>query len=58
MSDWYKYIEDICLESSVARRNIDKVINSVILRPINILHRSDKKQNFSLRKIRKNIEIL
>ena len=32
MSDWYKYIEDICLETSVARENIDKVINSAIMR--------------------------
>ena len=58
MSDWYRYIEDICLETSIARENIDKVINSVILRRINIFYRSDKKQNFSLRKIWKNIEIL
>ena len=58
MSDWYKYIEDICLETSVARENIEKVINSVIMRRINIFYRSDKQQKFSLLKIRENIEIL
>ena len=58
MSDWYKHIEDICLETTVARENIDKVINSVIMRRPNIFYRSDKRQKFSLRKIRKNIEIL
>ena len=58
MSDWYKYIEDICLETSVARENIEKVINSVIMRRVNIFYRSDKQQTFSLRKIRENIEIL
>ena len=58
MSDWYKHIEDICLETTVARENIDKVINSLIMRPLNIFYRSDKRQKFSLRKIRKNIEIL
>ena len=58
MSDWYKNIEDICLETSVARENIEKVINSVIMRRINIFYRSDKQQTFSLGKIRKNIEIL
>ena len=58
MSEWHKNIEDICLETSVARENIEKVINSVILRQINIFYRSDKQQKFSLLKIRKNIEIL
>ena len=30
MSDWHKHMEDICVETTAARRNIENVINSVI----------------------------